>query len=429
MPPHYPSAPPDFQGQRATVDFIRKPYTELFYLPPMKSPRYLLHNYLSRKTAHAEQLRALIQVLGNDLSDWENLLRQGPILQPENIVPGQLQPERKLTCRQVDYETEYMLYVPSHYDPAGDWPLLLVGHGGNGNMPLKHARMAAFGGIEDWLPIAEKRGWIVAAPLTRRGWGVIGYGVLFSLLFQLKRQLKIDPDRIWLTGHSMGGHLSWRSALHLGDRWAAISPMSGGYDYAARGTMPLLKLVPGYATFGQREPYGIAEANRSMQAWLHQHPDYDWQIMEKAGGHEIFRDELPAIADFFESRRRNLYRQELVAMGLGRDRWDKPNPPWDQQYQWDPQQAIWRSYFHWLQLFDHPDLPKGQWQKVKVRLIPALNRIDLELKDCQRLRLFLHPRMLDLAQPISLYINQKPWFEGEVSFRWDLMVENYPQTR
>ena len=25
MPPHYPSAPPDFQGQRATVDFTRKP--------------------------------------------------------------------------------------------------------------------------------------------------------------------------------------------------------------------------------------------------------------------------------------------------------------------------------------------------------------------------------------------------------------------
>ena len=27
MPPHYPSAPPDFQGQRATVDFIRKPFS------------------------------------------------------------------------------------------------------------------------------------------------------------------------------------------------------------------------------------------------------------------------------------------------------------------------------------------------------------------------------------------------------------------
>ncbi len=50
----------------------------------------------------------------------------------------------------------------------------------------------------------------------------------------------------------MGGHLSWRSGLWMADRWGAVSPMSGGYDYVKDKQIYVLVNVPGYATFGTK---------------------------------------------------------------------------------------------------------------------------------------------------------------------------------
>ncbi|MEL7530683.1 MAG: alpha/beta hydrolase-fold protein [Bacteroidota bacterium] len=355
----------------------------------------------------------------------EGIVRQGPPRQEnDQIQKGKLYADLPLRCRQLNYESEYCLYVPTHYDPSQANPLLLVGHGGNGNMPQKQARMAAYIGLEDWLTIAEEKGWILAAPLTQRGWGVIGYAVLFSLLSKLQRQFYIDPDRIYLTGHSMGGHLSWRSAMHVADRFAAISPMSGGYDYVAKGMMPLLNLVPGYATFGEREPYGIAEANRRMITWLREHPEIDWQIVEKPGGHEIFKDELPKIAAFMEARPRDLYRSSLSILGLAKDRWDQPNKPWDRKYRWDQQQAIWRSYFHWVQLFDEPQLARGAFQAVEAQIDKPENALRLNIQNVSRLRLYLHPQMLDISSEIRVWINGKLYWQGIPARRSDLLLQN-----
>ncbi|MEM6345655.1 MAG: alpha/beta hydrolase-fold protein [Bacteroidota bacterium] len=374
-------------------------------------------------TALQKQLIAQCNALSAE--QLEVIVRQGPPRNTEGQTQkGRLYGDLPLRCRQVNYETEYFLYVPTRYAPSQATPLLLVGHGGNGNMAHQQARLAAYGGLEAWLAIAEEKGWILAAPLTQRGWGVMGYAVLFSLLSKLQRQFYIDPDRIYLTGHSMGGHLSWRSAMHVADRFAAISPMSGGYDYVAKGMMSLLNLVPGYATFGEREPYGIAEVNRTMIAWLKEHPEIDWQIVEKRGGHEIFKDELPKIADFMEARPRDLYRSALAALGLAKDRWDQPNKPWDRKYRWDKQQAIWRSYFHWIQLFDEPQLQGGAFQELAAQIDRTENAVRLQVQNVNRLRVYLHPKILDISSEIKLYINDQLYWQGVPTRRTALLLQN-----
>ena len=137
---------------------------------------------------------------------------------------GEVGPLGDLQCEHVDYKTSFFLYVPKSYDPAKAAPLLLVGHGGNGAMSADYAKKATLGGIIPWLPVVERKGMILAAPQSERGWGSIGNSILLSTLSRVQRELHIDPDRVYVTGHSMGGHLSWRSAhLHSRPLWRRLA--------------------------------------------------------------------------------------------------------------------------------------------------------------------------------------------------------------
>ena len=44
----------------------------------------------------------------------------------------------------------------------------------------------------------------------------------------LKDSYNIDTRRIYLTGHSMGGYGTWRTASLYPERFAAIVPICGG---------------------------------------------------------------------------------------------------------------------------------------------------------------------------------------------------------
>src|SRR5262249_16329324 len=157
---------------------------------------------------------------------------------------GKLLLRDKLECDHVDYTTAYFLYVPKSYDPAKAAPLLLLGHGGNGAMDRAYAKRASEAGVRPWLATAEKEGIIIAAPLPEGGWGGIGYSILLTLLSKMQREFHIVPDRVYVTGHSMGGHLSWRSGINMPDRWGAVCPMSGGYDYVENKLVYNLLNVP-----------------------------------------------------------------------------------------------------------------------------------------------------------------------------------------
>jgi pimeloyl-ACP methyl ester carboxylesterase len=71
----------------------------------------------------------------------------------------------------------------------------------------------------------------IVAPTNRRSYGFDweDWGRLDALevLELAKKQLKTDPQRTYLTGHSMGGHGAWQLGVHYPDHFAAIGPSAG----------------------------------------------------------------------------------------------------------------------------------------------------------------------------------------------------------
>lgn len=81
----------------------------------------------------------------------------------------------------------------------------------------------------------KKKDWgHLVAPTNRRPFGFAweDWGRLDALevLNHAEQLLKTDPQRTYLTGHSMGGHGTWYLGATYPDRWAAIAPCAGYPD-------------------------------------------------------------------------------------------------------------------------------------------------------------------------------------------------------
>ena len=400
---------------------------------PKKPPTDLaakLDAYLDARFApRAGDTQALVAELGRagvDAAGLEKMLRGGRASYPPAPAErGKLLGPFPLPCDHVDHATQYLLYVPKVYKPENAAPLLVVGHGGSAYRDLAFGQMAARAGLGPWLPTAEHAGAVVVAPLTDRGWGLIGNSVLFTAISRMNREFNIDPDRIYLTGHSMGGHLSWRTAINLSDRFAAISPMSGGYDFVKDKQIYNCINVPGYATFGTNEPYGINGFNHINADWMKAH-NYDWVLQEKRGGHQIFPDEIPKIWKFFMARPRNLYRPLLYARASGPLEFATAdqNPRWSKQSTWRPGRPISTATFHWLRLHPLPtDAPEDRKVQSERAEVKKGNTLAITAENAKRLTLYLHPKMVDFSVPVKVVVNGHTVFEKKVEPDLATMLE------
>lgn len=130
----------------------------------------------------------------------------------------------------------YLLYLPEHYGRGKDQlPLILFLHGAGerGNInAVKNFGPVRVAGEQKGFPF------IVLAPVCPKGkwWSDVDVTLgVMALLEETLQKYHVDPDRVYLTGLSMGGFGTWHLAEQYPDRWAAIAPVCGGGNpYLAR---------------------------------------------------------------------------------------------------------------------------------------------------------------------------------------------------
>ena len=186
--------------------------------------------------------------------------------------------------------------------------------------------------------------------------------------------------------------------------------------------------VPGYATCGTKErgeKYDIDKFNRIIGKFMREH-NYDWKLVEKQGGHEIFNDELPKVAHFLLTHPRNLYRPRVYGVGGTSVVFDtaEKNDKWSQQHTWNPERPIQRSTFHWIRMYPLPkDTPADKAaQRVWAENLGD-NRIKLTSQYVRKLRIYLHPKMIDFAKPVEVVANGQTVFQGKVEPSLKTMLE------
>jgi predicted peptidase len=132
-------------------------------------------------------------------------------------------------------KAKYSLFVPHGYRPDVPAPVILFLHGAGeagsdgqkptqvGIGPAIRAREAAFPFLVVF-PQASDR-----VPATFGSWlpGQPDADRALAILDEVQREFRTDPQRVYLTGISVGGNGVWHLAAAQPDRWAAIVPVCG----------------------------------------------------------------------------------------------------------------------------------------------------------------------------------------------------------
>jgi predicted esterase len=133
------------------------------------------------------------------------------------------------TAEKFIQETKYLLYLPEGYsnDTTKKWPLMIFLHG-SGESGTDLEKVKAWGPPK-LIEAGKKFPFIVVSPQAppNTGWQV---EVLKAMLDNLKQKYRIDNDRVYLTGLSMGGFGTWNFSEKFPDELAAIVPICGGGD-------------------------------------------------------------------------------------------------------------------------------------------------------------------------------------------------------
>jgi predicted peptidase len=138
-------------------------------------------------------------------------------------------PAQQATSFQADLPVsfKYLLYLPSDYESKGPWPLVIFLHGAGErgddlNLVKKH-------GPPKQIEEGKSLPFIVVSPQCAKdsSWST-QERELKALIDEIVKKYKVDPDRVYLTGLSMGGFGTWALAAYDPDRFAAIIPICGG---------------------------------------------------------------------------------------------------------------------------------------------------------------------------------------------------------
>ncbi|HYN02848.1 MAG TPA: prolyl oligopeptidase family serine peptidase [Vicinamibacteria bacterium] len=316
----------------------------------------------------------------------------------------------------------YGLYVPPSYDAGKAWPMMVGLHGSGSNHLLHRRRLFGLGnapGEQDYEAIRTDVaypdvGFIVLAPYGRgesAGYSGIAEGDVLRVMEHAQKAYNVDPDRVHLTGLSMGGGGTWQIGLRYPDRFASISPVCGVAD------MDLMPWTAGWSAL-DRELMSLTGVSRLVENAGNQqvfvfHGDEDdavsvaasrkmMESFEKAGlaGKSVHYFELPGVTHFswdFAYRDTSLFRRVETI---------RRNP--------FPERVVYSTF--------SPRYNKAYWLRVdridrgfahaRVEATQKAGVFDVKADDVSAFSLLLSPAIAPAGKPIEVQVNGKRAYRG-----------------
>ena len=333
-----------------------------------------------------------------------------PVDAGEEIAPGL----HEIECEGLEGQgpIKALVQLPPEYDPLRRYPAVVSLHGA-ASTPRQQvdwwAGMPAADGRR--LGHAARNGTIVIAPAWGRDaqaayeYSAQEHAAVLGSLRAALRRFSIDTDRVFLSGHSMGGDAAWDIALAHPDLWAglvAITPSAGKY---VNHYWHNARSLPIYIVGGELDSACFGRNTMDLDRYLGK--GFDATYVEYRGrGHEHFSDEILRIFDWMGRRQRTFFPATIDAVTMR---------PWDR-------------FFWWVEMERPPArtvvLP-AQWPPppairpftVEAKTLPAdaIPASSLAVRcGADRVRIWLSPELVDFSKPVTVTLDGRRLWKDPV---------------
>lgn len=295
---------------------------------------------------------------------------------------------------------ECYVQLPPEYDPHRLYPAIVALDGGASTPEQEIDWWAGPRGDDGRrLGQATRFGYIVIAP----EWGRHGqkqykmsaaeHAAVLNALREACRRFLIDTDRVFLSGHMMGGDAAWDIGLAHPDLWAGIIPISARGDRYLGPLDENCKHVPLYLVTGELTGDDAEDNTIRLDRCLSH--GYNVTAVEFVGrGRENFSDEIFRLFDWMKRLRRGFYPKGFTCTSVR---------TWDNSFWW-----IELSDFPAALMANPPDWPPGGTKHPRtVAHVNAATGIVVR-SGAHRATLWLTPEVADFRDKIAIRFNGAP---------------------
>jgi len=156
----------------------------------------------------------------------------------------------------------YLEYLPQGYKSnSNKYPLVISLHGvkEKGTSSTDRSRVLADlekvdnVGLPKYVKSGKRYPFILISPQLKSNHGLWSGDYVMQVLNHVKKHLRIDDRRIYLTGLSLGGFGVWRAAGDYPDVFAAIAPICSGGNALKKANAIAAENLPAWGFHGSRD--------------------------------------------------------------------------------------------------------------------------------------------------------------------------------
>jgi predicted esterase len=301
-------------------------------------------------------------------------------------------------------DATYYVQLPPEYDPYQRYPAIVTLNGGSSTAPQQ---------VDWWAGEMNERGTRIGQA-GRRGYIVIAvdwmrkaqtayqysareHAAVLNSLRDACRRFAIDTDRVFLSGHGLGGDAAWDLGLAHPDLWAGVIPITAVADKYISHYWSNARSVPFYFVGGELDGDKLVKNARELDRYMTR-GGYNFTVVEYLGrGHEHFFEEIQHLFDWMGRQQRDFFPKKFSAVSMR---------------QWD-------NFFWWVEAEDIPDtslVHPSEWPPKNKRAMTTQASITggaggAQLLNVQtgaaRVIVWLAPELVDFSKPVRVTIRGK----------------------
>ena len=372
-----------------------EPKTQLTEAIALWDARFLLLEYLHPTTDRGDRFVVLEKLKLLEGISVAKVAKLIPLLPTpvEFAAPTEGQYPSFEAPPDLDHTTpvRYAVQLPPEYNPARAYPAIVTlraeGRTPEDMLKLWGARTAA-----------QRYGYIVIAPeyapvdSGTYDYGRTAHDAVLRSLFDARRRFHIDSDRVFLTGHGMGGDAAYDLGLSHPDLWAGVIPFTGRFQHAAYLARTNAPHLPLYIVGGERDRNTLALNAGPMSTRMQRGDDVIY-CEYKARGFENYFEELPRVFDWMSRYRRQKVVRDLKQV-ICRD--------FDNRYGWLKWLDLPPQFSQTIVWGADQKLPQTRTVTAK---IATPQRILVTLQPGKHTVLWLSPEFVDYEQRLKITVN------------------------